>query len=117
VIDDYEQQIRRALPYSGGTFTYEEVRDAVKAGRLQFWALNESFVITDVVNFPSHKNLHFFLLGGAMDDMKAMQGPIEAWGKSQGCTTASALGRKGWERSFIVERGWAPMATLFTKEL
>lgn len=117
MIDRYEAQVRRALPYAGGSFTYDEVRDAVKAGRMQFWALNDSFVITDIVNYPSHRHLHFFLAGGVMDDMKALQEPLESWGRAQGCTTASILGRKGWERSFLADRGWAATHVLYTKEL
>lgn len=105
-----KEWIASALPYARGTYTIEDVEDGIAKGRLIFWAGARSAVITEILNYPRKKVLHYFLLGGELDELIHFMEPrITAWAKSQGCTAVSGAGRPGFERAFAksgFERAW-----------
>jgi len=106
-IEKYRRQIEAALEYAGGTHTFEDVAEAVADGRMQFWPGKESVIITEIATYPQRpKVLHFFLAGGSMQEMEAMEPVICEWGRSIGCTHAEFTGRRGWERTFLARHRW-----------
>lgn len=109
--------IEAALSYAGGTHTFEDVAGMVDDGRLQFWPGPRSVIVTEIIEYPRCRSLHFFLAGGRLEELRLMLPPILAWGKRQGCTNATLTGRKGWTRSFLVDEGWHDSLVLMTKEL
>jgi hypothetical protein len=42
---------------------------------------------------------------------------IEAWAKEQGCSAISLVGRKGWTRSFLRDRGYQTIHCEMAKEI
>ena len=111
--------VEKALDYSGGTHTFEDVCQMVSEGRLQYWPGPNSVVITEIIEYPRKRTLHFFIAAGNIAELEVMYPPIEQWGREQGCNSASLTGRKGWERSFLTRReGWNdPKLVVMTKEL
>lgn len=106
-IDDYRASIEEALVYADHSHTFEDVRDMVHAGRLQFWPGAHSVIITEILDYPRYKALNYFLAGGgSLAEMEAMTPGIEAWARSMGCDRAVMTGRLGWERTFITRDGW-----------
>src|SRR3546814_5288752 len=53
-----------ALSFSGGTHTYDDVVEGVNTGRYVFWPGPNSAVITEIIEYPRQRTLHFFLAGG-----------------------------------------------------
>jgi len=111
------KHIEAALAYSGGTHTIEDIAEGVKANRFQCWDAPDSVVITEIIVYPRLKDLHYFLAGGNLDELKAMRPVIESWAKSHGCTRVSLAGRKGWEKTFLKDEGYSPKWFILTKEL
>lgn len=112
--------IEAALAYTGDppTHTLEDIRDAVADGRLQMWPTENSVVFTEILQYPRKRVLNFFLAGGNLDDMKALQPIILEWGRSQGCDVATFIGRPGWSRTFLTRAdGWSPTMLVFEREL
>lgn len=110
--------IQAALEHAEGTHTLQDVRDKVESGHLQLWPLPTSVVITEVLETPRAKILHFFLCGGNLEELRPVYNIIEEWGKSIGCTRASYIGRHGWQRTFLTrEEGWTAPLTYFSKDL
>ena len=109
--------IEDALEYAGGTHTFNDIAAAVLSDRFQIWPSNNAVVVTEIVVYPQLKDLHFFLAGGNLDELKAMRPIIEAWGKEVGCTRVSLAGRKGWERTFLKDEGYRPNWFVLSKEL
>ena len=105
-ITRWKSYIERALAYGDGSRTYDDVAEMVAAGRALLWPGPASCVITETILEPRSKSLHFFLAAGEMRELEIMAPHILAWGKSEGCTTASLIGRKGWTRSFLARTGW-----------
>lgn len=109
--------IEDALEYSAGTHTFNDIAAGVLSGKFQLWPNHNSAVVTEIVVYPQLKDLHFFLAGGNLDELKAMRPLIEQWGKSIGCTRVSLAGRKGWERTFLKDEGYEPKWFILSKEL
>lgn len=111
------QWIEDALEYSGGTHSFDDIAAGVLAKKFQLWPNHNSAVVTEIVVYPKTKNLHFFLAGGNLDELKMMRPYIEQWGKSIGCTRVTLAGRKGWERTFLKDEGYTPQWFVLSKEL
>jgi hypothetical protein len=111
------QWISAALEYSGGTHTLDDIAAGILSNRYQLWPGQKSAVVTEVIVYPQLKDLHFFLAGGDLDELKKMRPHIENWGKSVGCTRVTLAGRKGWERTFLKDEGYEPQWFILSKEL
>lgn len=117
-ITEYRRQIEAALQYADGTHTFEDVVRQVAKGDLQFWPGPASVLITEILEHPQRRTLNFFLAGGDLAELERMTPSVLQWGKQLGCTRAIMLGRKGWERSFLVRTGWTlPPLVVLEKDL
>lgn len=109
--------IESALPYARGTYAIEDVEDGITSGRFVFWAGDKSAVITEILTYPRKKVLHYFLLGGDLEELQSFMEPrITAWGKLQGCSAVSGAGRPGLERVFA-KSGFKPAWRIIYKEI
>jgi hypothetical protein len=114
----YQKQIEAALAYSGDTHTYADVMRMVDEGRLQLWPGVNSVVVTEIIEYPQKKTLHFFIAGGNIAELEAMYPLIIEWGLIQGCNAASLVGRPGWTRSFLSRKeGWHDGLVVMQKDL
>jgi len=109
--------VEAALEYSGGTHGIEDIAEGLKSGRFQLWPADNSVIVTEIIVYPRLKNLHFFLAGGDLDELRLMQPLVESWGKDMGCTRVSLAGRKGWEKTFLKDRGYTPKWFVLGKDL
>lgn len=116
-LEEARPHIEAALAYAGGTHTFEDVAAMIETGRLQFWPGVGSVIVTEIIEYPQRRTLHFFLAGGNLDELRAMLDPILEWGRALGCTAATLTGRKGWARSFLASEGWNHELVCMSKEL
>lgn len=116
-IREYRIVIESALAYGSGTHTFDDIVELVESGRAQFWPGLNSAVVTQIDRQPRRNVLYFFLAGGNLAELEAMEPLILEWGREQGCTLAAMLGRPGWERTFMQRSGWKSSLKMFEKEL
>ena len=109
-----------ALAYTDGTHDRATVQNALDAGILQLWSGRESFILTELKVAPTgRRSVHLFLAGGSgMDELQPLWPVVEAWARSQGAEAVTMLGRRGWEKSFLVrDEGFVPTHTFYHKAL
>jgi hypothetical protein len=109
--------LEKALVYTGGTHSFDDICAGVATGQFVFWPGINSAVITEVIEYPQKRTLQYFLAGGNLAELEAMYPVVEAYGRKMGCTLASTSGRPGWERTFLKREGWKPITVMMTKEL
>ena len=109
-------QLMRALKRAGDVMTIQHVADRVLDGRFQMWSAPESAIITEVVQFPLRKTLHYFLVVGDLEECLALQPEIEAFAKANGCFVVTCAGREGWDR-ILPRFGWKKQWSVLAKEL
>jgi hypothetical protein len=109
--------VAAALEYSGGTHKLEDIAEGIRRGQFQLWPGKNSVVVTEIIVYPQLKDLHYFLAGGDLDELRLMRPIIESWGKEIGCSRVSLAGRKGWERTFLKGEGYEPKWFILCKDL
>lgn len=112
-IHDYRKQIDAALAYSGNTYLFEDVVEAVADGRMQMWANGETVAITEVLCYPRKKVLHVFIGSGKRKELFEMLDSAWQWGQEIGCSSMTLAGRKGWMK-LMGKFGFKP--TLYVME-
>ena len=108
VLDDLDRlrpHIQAALDYTDGTHTFDDVCAMVLHGKLRLWPLENSVLLTEVVEFPQEKHYHMFLGGGNLQEILDMHPQIEAAAREAGCVKLSVTGRKGWS-PVLEKHGW-----------
>jgi hypothetical protein len=100
----------------GDLTTLDDVKRAILDGRMQFWPLLDSAVVTQVVS--QGQELNIFLAGGSLNTLRQTLNSLEAFGQARGCKVVTILGRLGWMRSFLTrDAGYSAHAVLLAKEL
>ena len=107
--------IEDALGYSGGTHGFQDVVDGVLSGRMQLWPAERGCAVTEIVIYPKKSVLHVFLAAGEMETIINMIDSAVAWGKTQGCTSMTIAGRRGWER-VLAKHGYKPVMTVLERD-
>lgn len=115
IIDHCQFWIENALAYSGGTHTFDDVKQGILDSRFQLWPAERGCAVTEIVVYPQKKVLHVFLAGGEMDQIIAMIDSAVEWSKAQGCSSMTIAGRPGWSR-VLAKYGYEPVMTVLEKE-
>ena len=72
------------------------------------WVCDTATILTVLVAGQKGPLLHLWLAGGAMDGIQQLYPLVEAFARELGCISMTLIGRRGWERSFLRDEGWAP---------
>jgi hypothetical protein len=110
------RRFERALHYAGDTHAVEDVIAKVREGRAQYWGDDEASVVTEVLSYPRLKAVNLWLVSGELQRCLALEGEIFDWARDNGCTVATATGRRGWLR-IAPTVGWKLRAFQFYKPL
>ena len=91
--------IEDALEYAGGSHTLQDVMLAVSEGKAQFFPLERSAIVTEIVDYPQKAMCRIWLAGGDdLDELMQAEVAISEWAKTQGCDGMEIIGRRGWSR-------------------
>jgi len=107
----------RALALAG-THREADLHEGIAAGRFQSWSEGDSVIVTEILETPLRKTLHFFLAEGTMPELQAVVPAILDWGRMHGCTHASLVGRHGWSRvAWMKDSGWRESGVVMERSL
>lgn len=90
--------IEKALKYSGGGWTFQDVADNIMDMKMHFWVNEGAFAVTEVINYPQYAIIHVFLAGGKLSKIHELEENVAAFGREIGCKRMTFLGRKGFAR-------------------
>ena len=92
----YRKMLVEALEHSGGSHTFQNIVDSVQQEVMQFWPMEKSCLVTEVINYPNLKTLHIFLAGGDLQEIKSIDNTLEFLCQEIGADYISLSGRRGW---------------------
>lgn len=110
------RRLQRALEFGGGTHRLDDVVQLLKDGKAKLFENEGGVIVSEINTFPQFRAVNFWLLAGELRDVLALEDDVLAWGLDQGCTIATAAGRKGWGR-VSAKTGWKPHMPTFYKRL
>lgn len=112
----WEDQIRVALHHGRDAHKFDDIVAMIMANRVHFYALDKSFTIMEVLEFPQYKVYHCFLAGGELKGVIESIEPMSQVARALNCKYLSMSGRKGWGK-VLAERGWKHITTTMYLEV
>lgn len=110
---DYLRQLKDMLEESGGLYTVEDVLDYIDKGRMQSFATDRTWVVTQVHDFPRKKVLDIVFVVGEMEDLQEIEPRLEEFRKEIQADCMSATGRMGWLKRHF--KDWKPVSVNFVR--
>lgn len=106
-------RLRKLLEYQGGFYTVEDILQCIQVGTMQSFAQGDTWVVTQVHEFPRKKVLDIVFVLGERQDLHELEPQLEAFKQEIGADMMTATGRMGWLRSAF--KGWEAHSVNFVK--
>jgi len=101
----YPQKLARVLDAMGGLYTVDDLLTRIHDQRMQSFAVNNTWAITQVNDFPRAKQLQVVAMVGDMSDFEPMHAAILDYADQNNVGLISAYGRRGW-MPWALGHGW-----------
>ena len=110
----YHRKLARMLERMGGLYTLNDILTAIAEGKMQSFAVNNSWAITQVQQFPRARQLQLVAYVGDLTDVDALHAKLLDYADENNCGLLSTYGRMGWLREGSWRRlGWRLKAKNF----
>ena len=116
----YHRKLARVLDRMGGLYTLNDILTAIADGKMQSHVVNNSWAITQVVDFPRARQLQLLAYVGDLADVDALHAQILAYANEVNAGLIETHGRLGWLREGSFRRlGWRVKAKscLYQREM
>lgn len=91
--------LAKAVEFTNGACTIDDVEKAVAEGDLFFWPGKNAAMVTEICRSPRIAVCNIFLAGGDAGELiEDMLPAVEKWAIEQKCDRIAEVGRPGWER-------------------
>lgn len=114
--DNYLAMLSKALKRGGDLYTFDDIMEAIHTGDKQSFSHNQSWVVTEVHDFPRRRTLDVLLLVGDNDDFDVLHAKVMKFAEEVGATLVRAFGRSGWTK-YAEANGWKVVDTVYYKDL
>lgn len=101
-LDDWQRVkpiIERALPYTGGTHTIEDIEQALLDNSMTLLAGERCAMILEIITYPRLKVLHIFLGAGDLTELRSYSEFIDRLASDIGASRITIAGRRGFVRA------------------
>lgn len=109
-----EPHIKAALKHSGDTHNAQDVFAMIQNGEANLYVGANSAVVTQDLNLPTGKQLHFWLAGGDLNELIKIEQDVEQAARERGIRRISIIGRRGWRKRL---EGFREAGVILTKDI
>jgi len=106
--------LRAALRHCGDTHKLDDVMRMVMERDADLYVGRASAVVTQELDLPTGRQLHFWLAGGDLDELIEIERDVEHAAKKHGIRRISIIGRRGWQRKLD---GFNEAGVVLTKDI
>lgn len=110
-----QRKMGKALKVNGDVFDLDDIREALKVGKMQGHVEGDTWAITQVHEWPRKKSVNILYVIGSLDDSVKLESKITEWAKEIGANFITAIGRDGWWK--FKTPGWKKMGILYSKDI
>lgn len=112
-----KQKLRKALAIANDAYTLEDILLEINEGRMQSFVEGESWVVTQIVDFPRKRYVEIVFAVGTLDELKMIYPRLEAFAQEIAADGLRAFGRPGWMRQFEIDKhGWVETTRVYVRE-
>lgn len=108
-----QEKMERFLKLQGGLYSFEDIVELIKTGEMQSFCEGDTWVVTQVNNFPRKRVLSIVLAVGDIKDVKKLEPRVDEFAKEVGAELVMAFGRPGWGKHMHGE--WQTRYCVFDK--
>jgi hypothetical protein len=101
------------LHQQGDLYTYSDIMDCIHSGKMQSFVAQDTWVVTQVHEFPQKKVVDIVFVLGDESGLKAIEPRLLEFKERIGADYLSATGRKGWLKKAFP--GWELVSVNFIK--
>jgi len=107
------EEFDKYLEESGGFYTFDDIMDALRTGKMQSFAEGDTLLITQVHDFPRKRVLELAYLFGDAEGYATLEPRVEEFKNEIGADVIIASGRFGWLRKMT--DGWKALSVNYVK--
>jgi hypothetical protein len=116
LISALRSRLERALAINGGLYKLDDILEEIKRNKMQSFACNQSWAVTQVEDYPQKRVLTIVLVVGEMEDVDDMYAQIKKYALENGAVRIQAWGRPGWVKK-ADQMGWHKTTELYVEDL
>lgn len=113
---EYLDEMANMLQEFGGFYTVDDILQAINEGQMQSFVENNSWVVTQINDFPRRRAVEIVILVGDKADIPALNAQVETFARDVGATLLMAAGRNGF-KDVAPTLGWTQMNMNFVREV
>jgi hypothetical protein len=92
----YHKKLARVLDVMGGLYTVDDLLTRIYDGRMQSFAVGNSWAITQIEQYPRASQLNVLAIIGDLPDVPALNDQVLDFARRIGVGLVSTNGRRGW---------------------
>lgn len=115
-LEKFQVDIEAALSYAEHSHSFDDIVSRVLMETVDFYPLENSFIIMEIHEYPNYRAYHGFLAGGNWEEIMAFQPKMLEIAKAFGCRYLSISGRHGWTK-VMKDFGWKHQYSTCYKEV
>jgi hypothetical protein len=92
----YQEKLQRVLDRMGGLYLMDDILARINDGRMQSFAVNNSWAITEIQQFPRASQLQVLAIVGDLGDTAALNDQVLDFARKIGVGLVATHGRRGW---------------------
>lgn len=101
----YLDKMARALDRMGNLYSLDDILIEIGNGTMQGFVEDDSWVVTQIANYPRTKALQVIAAVGKMDAVLSIHPRLVSLADEVGASVIQSYGRRGWIKPAL-ERGW-----------
>jgi hypothetical protein len=116
---DMRDKLEQALNLGGDLYTFEDIMMLIEQSKMQSFTQGDTWIITQVDEFPRKKVLAISFVVGYAGDLFAALPMLYKFARQIGATRITGFGRDGWGKfaDLVPEEGWEKVGMVYAKEL
>lgn len=108
--------VDRILAGAGGFYTFEDIVQAVRDGKMQSFTCRDSWAVVQTIDYPRKRVVDIVFVVGHLEDMDVLESEVTGWAREIGAVMLTTGARNGWSSRAKI-RGWRTVSKIYMKDL
>jgi hypothetical protein len=109
------RKLQRCLHDNDDCYDFQDIMEGIKDGSLQSFAVGDTWIVTQIGDYPRRKVLHVLMVVGNWDEFADATPVLRDFAKEIGATLITGSGRDGWRRR--LPPGWKIGGSIYSMEI
>lgn len=110
------RKLHRMLREAGDVHTLDDLIEAINGGKMQSFVFQDSWMITQIIDFPRKRVCEIVYMMGHMEDFWTLERKVTAFAEEHNCDFIRSFSRIGFTEA-MKAAGARPMQRVFMREV